>query len=388
MIARILLAGVMTVAATAAFAEDKPIKIGWMMGYTGPGATVSSLTDAAIQAYLKKYGSTMAGRKVEIIRRDTTGPAPDVAKRLAQELVVGEKVDFLAGVDYTANAMAMGPVATATKTPLLIVASSAAGLTSKIPYGFRFGYSVNSYAKELAAYAAKEKFKNVYTMVVDIGPGIDAETMFIREYKGAGGAAIAGSVRVPMKAVDFSAYIQRIKDAAPDAVFVFMAAGETPSIFLRQFKEAGLDKTTKILGTGDVTDETNLAAAGDAALGVVTAFNYTPTHNSAMNKEFLANFEQFAPGKPANFAAVAAYDIFRAINDVVTKQNGKLDPEKTVELLKQVKFESPRGPIEIDPATRDAVQNIYLRKVEKVGGKLVNVEFATMPNVKDPGSTQ
>jgi branched-chain amino acid transport system substrate-binding protein len=387
MLRRSLAALAALVVATVAQADDRPLKIGWIMSYTGPGASAGAITDASIAAFQKKYGDSVAGRKIEIIRRDTMGPAPDVARRLAQELIVGEKVDFLAGMDYTANTMAIAPLSTSAKIPLLIVNSATSGILAKHPYLTRFGFTTTSVAKEMAAYAAKTGLKNIYTFVHEFEPGLDAEAMFIREFKADGGN-IAGSVRAPMKTTDFSPYVQRIKDAKPDAVFVMMAAGETPSIFLRQFKEAGADQSIKILGTGDIVDETNLQSAGDSAIGVVSAFHYTPTHDSALNKEFVAAFEEIAPGKTPNFMAATTYDVLHAIYEVVEKQNGNLDPDKTMELLKQIKFESPRGPIEIDPATRDIVQNIYFRKVEKVDNKLVNIEFSDVPNVKDPGSAR
>ncbi len=378
----------LSVATAGASAEDRPLKIGWMVSFTGPGAYAGAISDGAIAAFQKKYGDKVAGRKVEIIRRDTTGPAPDVARRLAQELIVGEKVDFIAGMDYTANTMAVAPLSTSAKVPLLIVNSATSGILAKHPYVSRFGFTTTSVAKEVAAYAAKNNLKNVYTFIHEFEPGLDAEAMFIREFKAAGGN-IVGSVRAPMKTTDYSPYVQRIKDAKPDAVFVFMAAGEMPSIFLRQFKEAGADQTIKIIGTGDIVDEANLPAAGDAALGVMTAFHYTPTHDSAVNKQFIADLNAAAPGKSANFIAAATYDVMHAIYEVVEKQKGVLDPDKTMELIKQIKFESPRGPIEIDPATRDIVQNIYFRKTEKgADGKLVNIEFGSVPNVKDPGSAR
>lgn len=387
MLRRAALAVVIATAATLAHADDRPIKIGWIMSYTGPGAYIGAITDAAIQAYFQKYGPTIAGRKVEVIKRDTTGPAPDVVKRLAQELIVGEKVDFIAGLDYTANTMAVGALSTAAKVPMLIVNAPTSEILPKYPYSFRFGFSMNAIAKEAADYAAKAGFKNVYTFVHELETGLDAEAMFKKEFQADGGA-IAGSVRAPLKTTDFSAYIQRIKDAKPDAVFVFLAAGETPSIFLRQFKEAGADQTIKIIGTGDITDEGNLASAGDAALGVVTVFHYTPSHDSAANKEFAAAYERIAPGRQWNFGAIAAYDIFHAINEVVSAQHGDIDFDKTMELLKHVQFESPRGPIAIDAATRDIVQSLYVRKVEMVDGKMMNVEFESTPNVKDPGSAR
>jgi branched-chain amino acid transport system substrate-binding protein len=372
-----------TISATA---QDKALKIGWITSYTGPGAAAGAATDATITAFQKKFGTTVAGRKVEIIRRDTTGPAPDVARRLAQELIVGEKVDFIAGMDYTPNTMAVAPLSTSAKVPMLIVNSATSGILAKHPYAVRFGFTTSALAQQVALYASKKKLKSVYTLVHEFEPGLDAEAMFIREFKAAGGD-IAGSVRAPMRGTDFSAYIQRIKDAKPEAVFVFLAAGELPPIFLRQFKEAGLDPAM-IIGTGDITDESSLSAAGDAAIGVVTAFHYSPTHNSAVNKEFAQAFKDAAPDRPLNFIAVTTYDVLKAIYQVVEAQKGELDPDKTMELLKQIKFESPRGLIEIDPATRDVVQTIYFRKAEKVDGKVANVEFDSTPMVKDPGSAR
>lgn len=388
MIRRIIVAAALVAAITqSAHADDRPLKIGWIMSYTGPGAAAGAASDAAIDIFLKKFGPTVAGRKIEIIKRDTTGPAPDVARRLAQELIVGEKVDFLAGMDYTPNTMAVAPLSTQAKVPLLIVNSATSGILAKHPYAVRFGFTTTEVAQQLAVYADTNHIKSVYTFVHEYEPGLDAEAMFVREFKAAGGT-IAGSLRVPMKATDFSPYIQRIKEARPDAVFVFMAAGELPPIFLRQFKEAGLDATTKIIGTGDITDESSLPAAGDAALGVVTAFHYTATHDSAMNREFAEAFRAAAPGRTLNFVPVIAYDVLHAIHDVVEAQKGDLNPDRTMELLKNIKFESPRGPIAIDPATRDIIQTIYFRKVEKVNGALANVEFGSTPDVKDPGSAR
>lgn len=388
MVVRTIIAAVAVIAAgLSAKADERPLKIGWIMSYTGPGASAGAVTDAAIDVFFKKFGTTVAGRKVEIIRRDTTGPAPDVARRLAQELIVGEHVDFLAGMDYTPNTMAVAPLSTAAKVPLLIVNSATSGILAKHPYAVRFGFTTTEVAQQLAVYADTSHIRSVYTFVHEYEPGLDAEAMFIREFKAAGGT-IAGSVRAPLKATDFSAYIQRIKDAKPDAVFVFMAAGELPPIFLRQFKEAGLDATIKIIGTGDIVDEPSLPAAGDAALGVVTAFHYTPTHDSDANREFAQAYKAAAPDRPLNFMPVVTYDVLRAIYQVVEAQKGDLNPDKTMELLKQIKFESPRGPIQIDPATRDIIQTIYFRRTEKVNGQIVNVEFASTPNVKDPGSAR
>jgi branched-chain amino acid transport system substrate-binding protein len=387
MLKRILIAAALAASAVAAHAEQPPLKIGWIMSYTGPAAGTGAATDAGLEAFFRKHGRVVAGRKVEIIRRDTTGPAPDVVRRLAQELIVRDKVDILAGFDYTPNTMAAAPLSTAAKIPMFVVNSATSGILAKHPYAARFGFTTSALAQQVARYAADSGIKSVYTLVHEFEPGLDAEAMFIRQFKGAGGE-IAGSVRVPLRNTDFSAYVERIKDASPQAVFVFMAAGQLPPIFLRQFKEAGLESRIKLIGTGDVTDEYSLAAAGDAALGVVTAFHYAPTHDSALNKEFVAAYRTIAPDRPLNFMPVVTYDVMHAIYQVVEAQKGVLDPDKTMELVKRLKFESPRGPIEIDPETRDVVQTIYFRRVEKRDGALANIEFASVPNVKDPGSAR
>ncbi len=382
-----LIAAALAASAVAANAEQSPLKIGWIMSYTGPASGIGAATDAGLETFFRKYGNVVAGRKVEIIRRDTTGPAPDVVRRLAQELIVRDKVDILAGFDYTPNTMAAAPLSTAAKTPMFVVNSATSGILAKHPYTVRFGFTTTALAQQVARYASENGIKSVYTLVHEFEPGLDAEAMFVKQFKGTGGE-IAGSVRVPLKNTDFSAYIERIKDANPQAVFVFMAAGQLPPIFLRQYKEAGLDTKIKLIGTGDITDEYSLAAAGDAAMGVVTAFHYAPSHDSALNKEFASAYRTIAPDRPLNFMPVVAYDVMHAIYQVVEAQKGVLDPDKTMELVKRLKFESPRGPIEIDPETRDIVQTIYLRRVEKRDGQLVNVEFASAPNVKDPGSAR
>lgn len=387
MIARsVIVAAALFAATGSASAEDRPINIGWLMSYTGPGAAAGAGSDTAIEVFFQKFGKSGAGRKIEIIKRDTTGPAPDAARRLAQEPIVGEKVDLLAGMDFTPSTMAVAPLSTSAKVPLLIVNSATSGILAKHPYAVRFGFTTTEMAQQLAAYAGKQGFKSVYNFVQEFEPGLDAEAMFIREFKSAGGT-IAGSVRASIKATDVSAYIQRIKDANPDAVFVFMTASELPPIFLRQFKEAGLDPA-KIIGIGDITGEASLPSAGDAALGVVTAFHYTQTHDSDANKEFIQAFKAIAPERPVSFVPVVIYDVLRAIYRVVEAQKGELKPDRTMKLLKQAKFESPRGPISIDPATRDIGQTVYFRKVEKRDEQIVNVEFASTPDVKDPGSAR
>jgi branched-chain amino acid transport system substrate-binding protein len=367
---------------SAAVAQQPPLRIGLVYSFSGPFALAGAQVDAAINLFMKRHGDVVAGRKVEIIRRDTTGPAPDVARRLAGELVTREKVDILTGIDFTPNAVAIAAVSTEAKIPVFSMNAGSSVFLPKAPYGARFSFSVPQQAVPLASWAAGNGIKSVYSLVADYSPGLDGEKAFQGEFKRAGGQ-IVGSVRVPLNNPDFGSYLQRIKEARPDAVFVFLPSGggDLPVLFLKAFNEAGLAASgIKIIGTGE-TDEVSIDALGDAALGMVTASHYSAAHDSELNKAFVRDFEASTGGKQrVSFAAVAAYDTMAAIYKLVEAQNGRLDAEKTVQLLKGFKLDSPRGPIEID-ASKDIVQTIYIRRVERRNGRLENIEFSSIPNV-------
>jgi len=367
---------------SAAVAQQPPLRIGLVYSFSGPFALAGAQVDAAINLFMKRHGDVVAGRKVEIIRRDTTGPAPDVARRLAGELVTREKVDILTGIDFTPNAVAIAAVSTEAKIPVFSMNAGSSVFLPKAPYGARFSFSVPQQAVPLASWAAGNGIKSVYSLVADYSPGLDGEKAFQGEFKRAGGQ-IVGSVRVPLNNPDFGSYLQRIKEARPDAVFVFLPSGggDLPVLFLKAFNEAGLAASgIKIIGTGE-TDEVSIDALGDAALGMVTASHYSAAHDSELNKAFVRDFEASTGGKQrVSFAAVAAYDTMAAIYKLVEAQNGRLDPEKTVQLLKGFKLDSPRGPIEID-ASKHIVQTIYIRRVERRNGRLENIEFSSIPNV-------
>lgn len=370
-----------------AHAED-PIKIGVVAEFSGPFAEYGKQIEGGMKAYLKEHGDVVAGRKIELISRDTTGPAPDVAKRLAQELVVRDKVDFLAGFGLTPNALAVAPVATEAKTPMIIMNAATSIITTKSPYIARVSMTLPMVSAPMGTWAWKNGIRKVYTLVSDYGPGIDAETAFKKSFTDAGGT-IVDSVRVPLKNPDFSPFIQRIKDAKPEAVFMFVPAGEQGVAFMKGFQERGLaQEGIKIIATGDLTDDHVLPAMGDATLGVITTFHYSAAHDSAENKDFIKAYHAANddPGRP-NFMAVAGYDGMHAICEVIKKLNGKMDGDKAMEVLKGMKIDSPRGPISIDPATRDVIETVYVRRVEKVGGQLYNVEFDKFPDMKDPGKS-
>jgi len=371
--------------APGAWAQET-IKIGLIGEFSGPFAEYGKQMEGGIKAWLKQHGDTVAGKKIELIVKDTTGPAPDVAKRLAQELVTRDKVDFLAGFGLTPNALAVAPIATQAKKPMIVMNAASSVITTKSPYIARVSMTLPQVTAPMAAWAAKNGIKKVYTLVADYAPGIDAEEAFKKAFAAAGGQVV-DSVRVPLKSPEFAPFVQRIKDAKPEAVFLFLPAGEQGVAFMKGFNERGLAQAgIKLIATGDLTDEHVLPAMGDATLGVITTFHYSAAHDSPENKAFLKAYKEATgdPGSP-NFMAVAGYDGMAAIYQVATKLGGKIDGDRAMEVLKTFKAMSPRGPIAIDPATRDIVQTVYVRRVEKVGGQLSNVEFDKFAEVKDPG---
>ncbi len=371
---------------SSAAVAGKPLKIGLVAEFSGPFAEYGRQMENGMKAWMQVNGDTIAGRRIEILERDTTGPAPDVAKRLASELVTRDQVDFLAGFGLTPNALAVTAVATQAKKPMIVMNAAASVITTKSPYVARVSMTLAQISTPMAQWASRNGIKKVYTLVADYAPGIDAETAFKKAFSASGGT-IVDSVRVPLSNPDFAPFIQRIKDAKPEAVFLFLPAGEQGIAFMKAFTERGLaQEGVKVIATGDLTDDGVLEAMGDATLGVITSFHYSVAHDSPENKTFLAAYGKVAPGKRPNFMAVAGYDGMAAIAQAMSKAaGGEIDAEQAMAALKGWKHESPRGPIEIDAQTRDVVQTVYIRTVKKVSGKLYNVEFDKFPAVKDPG---
>jgi len=299
--------------------------------------------------------------------------------------VVNDKVDFLAGFGLTPNALAAAPVATEAKKPMVIMNAATSIITTRSPYIVRVSFTLPQVTAPLATWALNNGIKQVYTLVADYGPGIDAETQFKKTFA-AGGGQIVGSVRTPANNPDFAPFLQRLKDAKPQAVFIFLPVGEQPTAFMKAFAERELGKAgIRLIATGDLTDDGVLEAMGDVPLGVVTTQHYSVAHDSAQNRAFLKAYAEIAGGRP-NFAAVGGWDGMAAIYEVIKRLNGNVDGDKAMEVLKGLAIDSPRGPITIDPATRDVVQTIYVRRVERLkDGKIYNVEFDQVPNVKDPG---
>ncbi len=363
-----------------ALAQDS-VKIGLILPMTGPFASTGRQIEAAAKLYMQQNGATVAGKRIELIVKDDTGTA-DVTKRIAQEMVINDKVAFLAGFGLTPLALATAPVATQAKVPQIVMAAATSIITEQSPYIVRTSFTLPQVTVGLADWARKDGLKKVVTLVTDFGPGIDAEKAFKERFTQGGGEVVA-ELRVPLRNPDFAPFLQRVRDAGPDALFVFVPSG-VGAIFMKQFVERGLDKSgIKLIATGDVTDDDILNDMGDVALGTITTHHYSAAHPSAENKEFVAAFEKAAGMRP-NFMAVGGYDGMHVIYEAIKKTGGATSGDGLIAAMKDMKWISPRGPVAIDPATRDIVQNVYVRKVESVGGKLYNVEFATFEAVKDP----
>jgi branched-chain amino acid transport system substrate-binding protein len=362
------------------------VKIGVIGEFSGPFADYGTQILAGMKTYLKLNGDVFGGKKVELIVKDTTGAAPDIAKRVAQELVTQNHVDILAGFGLTPNALAVAPVSAEAKKPMVIMNAATSIITTRSPYIVRVSHTLPQDTQPIAQWAAKNGIKRVFTLVSDYGPGIDAEGAFIKAFKAAGGEVIE-SVRSPMNNTDFAPFLQKIKDSKPEAVFVFLPPGSQTIAFIKGYEERGLKQAgIRIIATGDLTDDGTLQAMGEPAIGLITSFHYSAAHDSPENKAFLKAYVETNGTKlRPNFMAAAGYDGMAAIAEALKKTGGSVDPDKFLAALKGMKLMSPRGPIMIDPETRDIVQTVYIRKVEKVDGLLYNIEFDKYPDVKDPG---
>jgi branched-chain amino acid transport system substrate-binding protein len=378
----------LAVAAPARVAAEETIKVGVLVEMSGPFAPYGHQITNGMRAYIKAHGDTVAGKKVELVVKDTTGPAPDLAKRLAQELVTRDRVQLLAGFGLTPNAMAVAPVATEARVAMIVMNAATSAITTKSANIVRVSFTLPQVTAPMAEWAAKNKIKKVYTLVTDFGPGVDAETTFKKVFV-ANLGEVVGTLRVPLKNPEFAPFIQRIKDAKPEGVFIFTPAGETAVAFMKAFSERGLDKAgIKLIATGDVTDDDVIGAMGDAALNVITTHHYSAAHKSPENDAFKKAYAEVAGANARpNFMAVGGWDGMHLIYEAAKKSGGQIDASKVVGAAKGMTIASPRGAIQIDPATRDVVQDVYVRKVQKVDGKYFNVEFDKLAKVKDPGKS-
>ena len=372
--------------ATSVWAQEA-FKIGLILPMTGQSASTGKQIEAAARLYMAQNGNTVAGRKIELIVKDDGG-VPDATKRIAQELVVNDKVGVLSGFGLTPLALATAPIATQSKTPMVVMAAATSSITEASPFIVRTSFTLPQCAVAMGDWAPKNGMKRVVTLVSDYGPGIDAERYF-KERMQLNSAQVIESLRVPLRNPDFAPFLQKVRDLKPDALFVFVPSGAGAAV-MKQFLERGMDKAgIKLIGTGDLTDDDQLNDMGEGALGVVTAHHYSAAHPSALNKKFVEAFKKANNGLRPNFMAVGGYDGMRVIYEALKNtKGGQGGGEAMLAAMKGQIFESPRGQIYIDAQTRDVVHNIYLRKVEKKDGQLYNVEFDAIKDMKDPGKTK
>jgi len=374
--------------ATVGAADTGPIKIGLILPMTGQQASTGRQIDAAVKLWVAQNGDKVAGRKVEIILKDD-GAVPDATKRIAQELIVNDKVSVIAGFGITPTALATAPLATQSKTPLVVMAAATSSITEASPYIVRTSFTLPQVTTPMADWAIKNNIKKAVTLVADYGPGFDAEKYFDSQFRLNGGQVL-DKLRTPLRAPDFAPVLQKVLDAKPDALFVFLPSGQGAT-FMKQFAERGLDKSgIRLIATGDVTDDDQLNDMGDVALGVVNSHHYSAAHPSPTNKKFVDAFQAANKGMRPNFMAVGGYDGMRVIYKALEASKGAGGDALLAAMKGQI-FESPRGPVLIDAQTRDIVQDVFIRKVQRVpamGNGLYNVEFDVIKAVKDPGKTK
>jgi branched-chain amino acid transport system substrate-binding protein len=380
MIDRMLAVCLLALFAASSAAQDV-VKIGFILPMTGQQQSTGKQIAAAVRLFQQQNGDMVAGKKVEVIIKDD-GAVPDNSKRLAQELIVNDKVAVI-GSALTPSAMAVGPLSTQSKTANVVMVSGTSGVINpNNPYMVRTSFTLGQQSGIIAEWAAKNGAKKVVIVQSDWAPGAEAAAVFSEAFNKAGGQVVE-TIKVPLANPDFAPFLQRARDLNPDTLFVFVPAGQAGT-FAKQFAERGLDKAgIKLIGPGDIVDDNDLPGMGDSMLGVVTAGIYSAAHNSQANKDYVAAFEKANNYRP-NFISLGGYDGMHLIYEALKKTGGKTDAESLIGAMKGMKWESPRGPISIDPETRDIVQNIYIGKVEKVNGQLYTVQFATFDAVKDP----
>jgi len=361
-----------------------PVRVALILPLTGPFASTGFQIESAVRLYMARNGDTVAGRKIELLVKDDTGLAPETTKRLAQEAIARDKVTFLAGFGLTPLAFATAPVATESKTPMIVMGAATSVVPQRSPFIVRAGFTVPQITAPIAQWATKNGIKRVVSSVTDYAPGLECERTFIKFFT-EGGGTIVESMRTPLQNPDYGPFLQRIKDARPEAAFIFVPSGQGAAVMKqvseRGFKEAGI----RIIGTGDILDDDLLEAIGPPALGAITSHHYSAAHDSPENRDYVAAFMKATNGRRPNFMSVNGYDGMHVIYETLRKTGGNGTGEQLVDAAKGLAWVSPRGPISIDPGTRDIVQNIYIRRCDMKDGKLWNVEFDKIENVKDPG---
>jgi branched-chain amino acid transport system substrate-binding protein len=370
--------------ATTAFAQE-PLKIGVILPYSGPFADAANQLEAGINLYIQQNGDEVAGRKIELIRKDTGGPAPDVAQRLAQELVVRDNVDILAGFALTPEALGAAPVADEAQKLMVVMNAATSIVTEQSPYIVRTSVTIPQLNYSFGKWAFEEAgIQEAYTLVADYGPGHDAERAFSQGFTEAGGT-ILGSDRTPVANPDFSAFVQRVKDANPEAVYIFVPGGGQPAAIGKALVDRGLaPPDTKIFAQGELTHPEALESMGDSAKGIITTYHYTLERDDPQNDEYVAAYREANNGRSPDLFSIGGYDGMHLIYEVLKATDGDATGEALVEAAKGMSWMSPRGPVSIDPETRDIVQTVYIREVQDVDGVLQNVIIHQIPDVKDP----
>ena len=370
-----------------AAAAETVVKVGLVLTYSGSYAADGEQIDRAAELYLKLHQQDLPpGVEIRLVKRDDTGPSPDVAKRLAQDLIVREHVQILAGCVFTPNAAAIAPLATEAKIPFVLMGSGTSSTTRLSPYITRFSFTQWQMSEPLGKWAAKNGYHTAATLVTDYAPGYDAEAAFTRGFVEAGGKVV-DALRVPVKEPDFVPFLERVRDARPNALFIFSPGGAAAVAVVKAYRELGLERAgIQLMTSGATLADNELPSLGEAALGAISSSHYSASGKRPANAAFVAAWRQaYGEASLPNYFSVGGWDGMAAIVELVREQKGIIEPQRSMEILKRWSDEeSPRGPIRIDPDTRDIVQNIYIRKVEKVSGVLTNVEFATLPAVKDP----
>jgi branched-chain amino acid transport system substrate-binding protein len=374
------IAGLALALSVSPTAAQEPLKIGLIQSMTGAFNTVGKAAVNGARLYVQQHGDTVAGRKIQLIVKDDA-TSPEAAKRLAQELIVNDKVAII-GAGITPSALTIAPLVTEAKIPTVVMVSGASITVDRSPYMVRTSFTLGQSSAVIADWAIQNGAKKIVTIVNDWAPGLEAEAAF-KDRISKGGVQILESMRVPLANPDFAPFLQRARDLGPDTIFAYMP-GNQSGIFAKQFVERGMDKSgIRLIGPGDLTDDDELPGMTDAVLGLITALHYSALHDSALNKAYVKDFEA-AYGKRPNFVSLGGYDGMHAIYEALKKTGGKTDGDAMLAALKGMKWESPRGPMSIDPETRDVVHNEYIRRVEKVNGQLYNVELSTIEAVKDP----
>ncbi len=377
-----LISALSLVCAQASLAVEEPIKIGVLLPLSGPFSLIGQEVQFGIDTFLHDHGATFGSRPVQVIYRDTQGVA-DVAKRAAQELIVNDKVVLLSGIGTTPDGLAIAPLATQAKMPMVVMGSGGAAINAASPYAVRASFTSGQVAQVAGEYFGSHGVKVAITLASDYAPGLESESSFQKAFEAAGGKVI-DHLRPPFNSPQFAPYLQKAAEQRPDGVFMFVPTGQNGSL-MREYEERGLSKAgIKLMTVGNVVDETLIDQIGASALGVESAYHYSDVHPSELNKKFVATFEKVSHGLRANMMGVGGYDGMQLIEMALRKTGGSTNGSALLEAMKGMQWESPRGPVSIDPTSRGLIQNVYMRRVEKHGERLVNVEFATYSNVKDP----